>query len=228
MRKSQKQQQAFTLKTIRPKTENQERAFKEYNTGKNLMLHGVAGTGKTYISLYLALKETFAKDSLYHSVVIVRSVVPSRDMGFLPGSVKEKAKIYEEPYRAICNELYDRGDAYDILKHHEQVMFVTTSHLRGTTFKDSIIIVDEFSNMCFSELDTIITRMGDNCRLIFCGDVRQSDLQREYELRGVENFIRIIDKVENFTKIEFGVDDIVRSQLVKSYIIAKLEANIYT
>jgi predicted ribonuclease YlaK len=192
----------------------------------NLMLHGVAGTGKTFISLYLALEEILKKNSTYNQVVIVRSVVPSRDMGFLPGSVKEKSKIYEEPYKAICDDLFGRGDGYDLLRHENIVQFTTTSHLRGSTFNNSIIIADEFQNMTFQELDTLITRTGDNSRLIFCGDIRQTDLQRDHEKSGILTFTEIVGTIDSFASIEFTIDDIVRSELVKQYIIAKLKRNI--
>ena len=227
MAKSKKvQPQHFSLRTIKPLTENQHLTFQEYDLGKNLMLSGIAGTGKTYISLYLALEELLKKNSPYDQVVIVRSVVPSRDMGFLPGNVKEKAKVYEEPYKAICDDLFGRGDGYDILRQRNLVNFVTTSHLRGMTFNNSIIIADEYQNMTFQELDTLITRVGENSRMVFCGDIRQTDLQRDRERAGILTFTEIVGKIVSFASIEFGVDDIVRSELVKQYIIAKLERNI--
>lgn len=190
------------------------------------MLHGIAGTGKTFISLYLALEDLLKKNSQYNSVVIVRSVVPSRDMGFLPGNVKEKAKVYEEPYKAICDDLFGRGDGYNILREKNLVEFVTTSHLRGMTFNNAIIVADEYQNMTFQELDTLITRTGENSRLIFCGDIRQTDLQRDREKQGILTFTEIVAKIESFASVEFGIDDIVRSELVKQYIIAKLDKGI--
>jgi len=224
--KRQQQPQHFSLKHIKPLTENQSQTFKLYEQKKHLMLHGVAGTGKTFISLYLGLEEILKKNSEYDQVVIIRSVVPSRDIGFLPGNAKEKAKVYEEPYKAICDDLFGRGDGYDILRTKGLVQFVTTSHLRGMTFHNSIVIVDEFQNMTFQELDTVITRMGENCRLIFCGDIRQTDLQKDREKSGVLTFTKIVGKIDTFSSIEFGVEDIVRSNLVKQYIIAKMSEGI--
>lgn len=221
-----KQPQHFSLRTIKPLTENQHRTFQSYQQEKNLMLHGIAGTGKTYISLYLALENLLKKNSRYDQVVIVRSVVPSRDMGFLPGNVKEKAKVYEEPYKAICDDLFGRGDGYDILRTKGMVQFITTSHLRGMTFNDSIMIVDEYQNMTFPELDTVITRSGENTRMVFCGDIRQTDLQKDREKAGILTFTEIVGRIDSFESIEFGIDDIVRSVLVKQYIIAKLEKGI--
>jgi predicted ribonuclease YlaK len=190
------------------------------------MLHGVAGTGKTYLSLYLALKEILRPDSQYEQIIIIRSVVPSRDMGFLPGKIEEKAKVYEEPYREICDDLFGRGDGYDILKMKKLVHFTTSSHLRGLTFKKSIVIVDEFQNMTFQELDTIVTRIGDNCRVVFSGDFRQTDLTKEKEKSGLHTFLRILDETKYFERVEFMPDDIVRSGLVKQYILSKLELGI--
>ena len=218
----QQQQNHFSLRTISPLTLNQSSTFKAFEQGKHLLLHGVAGTGKTYISLYLALNEVLNK-SRYKHIVVIRSVVPSRDMGFLPGSAKEKARVYEEPYKMICDDLFGRGDGYDILKMKRMLDFTTTSFLRGVTFNDAIIIVDECQNMIQQELDTVMTRVGNNCRIVFCGDFRQTDLAKHEDRRGLLTFMNILDKMSCFEKIEFGKEDIVRSALVKSYIISKLE-----
>jgi phosphate starvation-inducible PhoH-like protein/PhoH-like ATPase len=185
------------------------------------MLHGMAGTGKTYISLALALNDLLSEESLQHKVVIIRSVVPTRDMGFLPGSHKEKMAVYEAPYSAISAELFGRGDAYDILKNKGMVDFISTSFIRGITLSDCYVLVDEINNMTFHELDSIITRIGSNCRLILCGDFRQSDLTREQERNGLKDFMKIVDKLNDFSYIEFEQQDIVRSKLVKEYIIAR-------
>jgi len=220
------QQQHFSLRDVRPLTVNQQNTFESWYQGQNLLLHGVAGTGKTYISLFLALEEVLRGKSPYKQIVIVRSVVPSRDMGFLPGTITEKTKIFESPYKEICDELFGRGDGYDILRLKRLVEFTTTSHLRGTTFHDAIVIVDECQNMIMSELDTVITRMGDNSKIVFCGDFRQTDLQRQVEKAGLQTFMSILDEIQSFDKIEFGVEDIVRSGLVKEYIISKLELGV--
>ena len=165
-------------------------------------------------------------DSQYNKIVVIRSVVPSRDMGFLPGSAKDKAKVYEEPYKEICDDLFGRGDGYDILRMKGLVEFATTSFLRGVTFRDAIVVVDEFQNMNLAELDTVITRIGNNCKIIFCGDIRQSDFVKKEERQGMLTFMKIIDKMNLFDKVEFDVEDIVRSALVKNYIISKLAVGI--
>ena len=212
----------FNIKQrVKPLTENQSIAFKGWDGGNNLLLHGIAGTGKTFISLYLALNELLQSNSRYNKIYIIRSVVPTRDMGFLPGNHKEKTKVYESPYYMICNQLFGRGDAYDILKLKNHVEFMSTSFIRGTTLNDCIIIVDEINNMTFHELDSVITRLGDNCRAVFCGDFRQSDLTKDSERKGLREFMKIIKAMPHFTFVDFGVQDIVRSGLVKDYIIAK-------
>lgn len=211
----------FQLKGITPLTQNQSKAFESFDNGKNLLLHGIAGTGKTFISMYLALNEVMNPLGNYNKVIIVRSVVPTRDMGFLPGSHKDKAKVYEAPYYIIANELFGRGDAYDILKQKTVVEFISTSFIRGTTLNDAIVVVDEIGNMTLHELDSVITRIGKNCRVIFSGDFRQSDLTREQEKNGLKDFMRILDRMKSFNYIEFDENDIVRSGLVKEYIIAK-------
>jgi phosphate starvation-inducible protein PhoH len=205
---------SLTLHEIEPLTRNQVKAFE---SSKNLILHGLAGTGKTFISSYLAYDDM--SKGIYDKLVIIRSAVPTRDMGFLPGTEKEKASVYEEPYKDIANELFQRGDAYGIMKQKNLVEFMTTSFIRGITLRDAVIIIDECQNMSFHELDSIITRMGENCRVIFCGDFRQADLKQN----GMKDFMQILKRMELFDFIDFQVEDIVRSDFVKSYIIAKNE-----
>jgi phosphate starvation-inducible protein PhoH and related proteins len=212
----------FELRHIQPLTVNQERVWDAYHSGANLMLHGYAGTGKTFLSSYLALSEVLLEET-YKKVVIIRSVVPSRDMGFLPGSPAQKAEVYEQPYQEICDDLFGRGDGWRILKLKGLVEFTTTSFLRGTTFNDSIIIVDECNNMNFQEIDTVMTRIGNNSRIIFCGDYRQADLTRPHDKSGIRELMAITHRMPSFEHVEFGIEDIVRSGVVKEYIIQKTE-----
>jgi hypothetical protein len=216
----------FNLKNIEPLTDNQKLSFESFGQGKNLMLHGIAGTGKSFISMYLGLKQIFSEGSQYKKLVIVRSVVPTRDMGFLPGNSKEKARVYEAPYYAICTELFGRGDAYEYLKNKNIVDFISTSFIRGITINDSIIIVDEIANLTGHELDSIITRIGKNCRIIFCGDFRQSDFTKDQEKNGLMDFMRVIKRMKSFDFIDFQKEDIVRSSIVKNYIIEKDKLNL--
>lgn len=212
----------FKLSNIEPMTVAQEDVFESWDNGYQLMLHGIAGTGKTFIAMYLALK-TVLEQKEQKKIFIVRSVVPTRDMGFLPGNQKEKMKVYEAPYYDIASKLFSRGDAYDVLKTKNLVEFMSTSFIRGITLDDCIIIVDEVQNMSAMELHSIMTRVGENCRIIFCGDVRQDDLtsERKKELSGLRDFLKIIDRMVQFDFVEFLPEDIVRSDLVKSYIIAR-------
>jgi predicted ribonuclease YlaK len=219
----QKQRNSLELKTVQPKTKNQELIFKEFINGKNLLIHGLSGTGKSFLSLYLALSD-IEEYRDYNSVTIIRSVVPSRDMGFLPGSIAEKSKIYEAPYKSICAELYGRGDAYEILKQKGIINFETSSFLRGMTLDNTILIVDECQNMTYQELCTIITRAGNNTKILFCGDYRQTDLKWDDEKSGIFLFMKILNKMNKyFTCIELEEDDIVRSGLVKDFIIKKTQ-----
>ena len=207
----------LVLQEIEPLTQNQLIAFE---SEKNLVLHGVAGTGKTYISLYLALDDM--TKGKYQQTVLIRSAVSTRDMGFLPGTEKEKAAVYEEPYKDICIELFQRGDAYELLKKQGLVHFMTTSFLRGVTLKNSVIIIDECQNMSFHELDSIITRIGEGCRVIFCGDFKQTDFtEKSRERSGLPAFLRILKAMNAFDMIDFTVKDIVRSAFVKQYIMVK-------
>ena len=202
------------LQEIEPLTKNQVVAFE---SNKNLMLHGVAGTGKTFISCYLAFDDMVK--NIYERLVIIRSAVPTRDIGFLPGNEKEKASVYEEPYKDICIELFQRGDAYEILKTKGLVHFMTTSFIRGVTLRNATIMIDECQNMSFHELDSIITRIGQGCRVIFCGDFRQADLEKN----GLKDFVRILKAMNQFDFIDFDIKDIVRSEFVKHYITAKTD-----
>jgi len=208
----------FYLKEIEPLTKSQLEVFESDN---HLMLHGCAGTGKTYISLYLALDD-LQKD-VYNKILLVRSAVPTREMGFLPGTEDEKSKVYENPYVNIMQELFSRGDnPYGQMKQKGIINFLTTSYIRGTTFSDSVVIVDECQNMTFHELDSIITRVGQNCRIIFCGDFFQTDLRNS----GLKDFIKIIKNMKEFDFIEFGINDIVRSDFVKNYLVEKYKEGI--
>lgn len=210
----------FDLKDIEPLTHNQAKTFNLWEEGQNLLLVGTAGTGKSFLSAYLGMKSILeSKDQ--NKLVIVRSVVPTRDMGFLPGSNKEKSKVYEAPYYSIFSELFGRSDAYDYLKNKNLVEFMTTSFVRGITINDSVILVDELQNMTPSELHSIMTRIGKNCRVIFAGDIKQNDLNTKREQSGFKDFFKVIDKMRDFGIVEFMRDDIVRSELVKSYIIAR-------
>jgi phosphate starvation-inducible protein PhoH len=219
---NQQEKLNFQLKRIEPLTKHQRESFEFYDQGKNLMLHGIAGTGKSFISLYLALNQILTEsDGPYKKIIIVRSVVPTRDMGFLPGNSKEKAQVYEAPYFAICTELFGRGDAYNYLKQKNLVEFISTSFIRGITLNNCIIIVDEIANMTLHELDSVITRVGKNCKIIFSGDFRQSDFTKDHERNGLPQFMRIVERMKSFAFIDFDENDIVRSAMVKDYIILK-------
>ena len=222
-RRQEQQERRFQLelKQVSPKTTNQESIFREFQSGKNLLIHGLPGTGKTFLSIYLALHE-MERHREYKKIIVIRSVVPSRDMGFLPGSVKEKSAVYEAPYQGVCNDLFGRGDAYEILKQKGTIEFVTSSFLRGITIDNAIVIVDECQNMNYHELCTIVTRLGKNSRVIFAGDYKQSDFKYEDESMGVVHFMKIISSMRKyFSTIEMEANDIVRSGLVKEFIIRR-------
>ena len=225
VKKSLQEQINFELKVIEPLTKNQKRAFESFESGlQHLVLHGVAGTGKSFISLYLALKELMGTNqNQYQKVMIMRSVVPTRDMGFLPGGFTDKQKVFEAPYHAIFQELYGRSDAYDYFKRKGLIEFCTTSFIRGITLSNCILCCDEIQNMSGHELDSVITRVGENTKVVFSGDITQSDFRHSDDRDGLRKFMDILKKMEMFEFIEFEQDDIVRSRLVKSYIIEKLK-----
>jgi len=215
------------LVEIDPLTKNQKKVFESYEKGHSLVLAGSAGTGKTFMALSLALEDVLDRDTHFDKVVIVRSIVPTRDIGFLPGNEEEKKDAYTGPYRAACTELFEDPEAWDKLKNTGQLEFLSTSFIRGLTIKNAVVIIDEMQNLTFHELDSVITRIGQNCRFIMCGDYYQSDFDKERDKNGILKFLEIMEHLNNFEVVEFGWEDIVRSDFVRDYIMTKemLERN---
>lgn len=209
------------LLTYEAITQNQKVAYDSWDDGDHLVLAGSAGTGKTFIGMYLALADVLDKSYEQDKLVIVRSVVPTREMGYLPGSIEEKVDAYTAPYRAIATELFNEKQAYDMLETQGAISFMSTSFIRGQTIDDAVILVDEMQNLTYHELDSIITRVGRNTRIIFSGDYYQSDLNKETDKNGILDFLNIMEVMNNFTTVEFGWADIVRSDFVRDYIMTK-------
>jgi predicted ribonuclease YlaK len=213
---------------IEPLTDNQKKLFDAYSNGQHLVAYGCAGTGKTFITLYNALCDVLDERSPYERIYIVRSLVATREIGFLPGDHEDKSALYQIPYKNMVKYMFQMpSDAdfemlYGNLKAQETIKFWSTSFLRGTTLDKAIIIVDEFQNLNFHELDSIITRVGEDSRICFCGDATQSDLIKTNERNGIIDFMRILREMPSVDMVEFGVEDIVRSGLVKEYIMAKM------
>jgi len=213
---------------IEPITDNQKIFFDEWDKGQMLYAYGVAGTGKTFIALYKALKDVLDEYTPYDKIYIVRSLVATREIGFLPGDHEDKSSLYQIPYKNMVQAMFEMPDdnsyemLYDNLKAQETISFWSTSFIRGTTLDNAIVIIDECQNLNFHELDSIITRVGQDSKIVFCGDAAQTDLIRTNERTGILDFQRILQEMEEFSLIEFGLDDIVRSGLVKSYLINKI------
>ena len=216
------------LTQIKPLTPSQEKVFDAFNKQKNLYMYGAAGTGKTFIGMYLALQQILDERSAYDKLYIVRSLVPTREIGFLPGDHDDKAELYQIPYQNMVRYMFKMPDdasfsmLYANLKAQETISFWSTSFLRGTTLDNAIVLVDEMQNLNFHELDSIITRLGVNTKIIFAGDAAQTDLLKTNEKNGILDFMKIIQGMDEFEMVEFGIKDIVRSGLVKSYLINKL------
>ena len=220
------------LVTIKPITDNQKQVFATWKKGQNQFLFGSAGTGKTFVSLYLALNDIFDLKSKYERVVLVRSLIPTREIGFLPGDEEDKAALYQVPYQNMVQFMFEMPNEqafnglYDKLKGQGSLFFLSTSFLRGLTFDNTIVIVDECQNLNFHELDTIITRVGQDSKIVFCGDFDQTDLQKTNEKNGLHDFLRILEEMEEFNCTEFTIGDIVRSGFVRSYLINKIKLGI--
>ena len=220
------------LTKIEPITDNQSLLFEQYDKGQNMVAYGCAGTGKTFITLYKALEEVLDERSPYEKVYIVRSLVSTREIGFLPGDHDDKAALYQIPYKNMVKYMFmmetdaDFEMLYGNLKSQETLSFWSTSFLRGTTLDKSIIIVDEFQNLNAHELDSIMTRVGEDSKIHFCGDATQSDLTKQSERSGIMDFMAILERMPSISKVEFGLDDIVRSGLCKEYLVAKHDSGI--
>ena len=217
------------LTEIKPLTDNQKLVFDAYEENKNLFLYGCAGTGKTFIAMYLALKEILSNKTAYEKLYVVRSLVPTREIGFLPGDHEDKAHLYQIPYQNMVKYMFEMPDdpafemLYDNLKAQETISFWSTSFLRGTTLDNAIVLVDECQNLNFHELDSIMTRVGNDSKIIFAGDIAQTDLVKTNEKNGILDFMKILEIMDEFANIEFDVNDIVRSGLIRNYIITKLQ-----
>jgi predicted ribonuclease YlaK len=217
------------IRKIEPLTDNQELFFKEYKEDKNLVAYGCAGTGKTFITLYNAILDVLDPKTPYEKIYIVRSLVPTREIGFLPGDHEDKSSLYQIPYKNMVKYMFEMPDdnafemLYANLKAQGTISFWSTSFIRGTTLDNVIVIVDEFQNLNFHELDSMITRVGESSKIHFCGDATQTDLIKTAERNGIVDFIRILKNMPSFSMVEFEAEDICRSGLVKEYIIAKLE-----
>ena len=219
---------AELMAPIEPITPNQEKIFEAWEEGKHMFIYGCAGTGKTFCALYNALREVLKDNSDYDNVYLVRSLVATREVGFLPGDLEEKTAMWQTPYRDMVKYMFELSSdeefdmLYGNLRSQGSIQFQSTSFLRGVTLDNAVIIIDEMQNLNFHELDSIITRVGEGSRIIFCGDAYQSDLIRDKERNGIHDFMRILDAMkEDFSLIEMGVDDIVRSGLVRNYLITK-------
>ena len=217
------------MRDIEPLTDNQKKLFDSYKKGKNLVAYGAAGTGKTFITLFNALQEVLDPSTPYDKIYIVRSLVATREIGFLPGDHEDKSSLYQIPYKNMVKYMFEMpSDAdfqmlYGNLKAQDTIDFWSTSFIRGTTLDKAIIIVDEFQNLNYHELDSIMTRVGTDTKIMFCGDATQTDLIKQNERNGIHDFMRILRVMPSLNIIEFGVEDIVRSGLCKEYLLAKLE-----
>ena len=210
------------LNTFEPLTDNQEKFFEMYRGGAYCVgLFGSPGVGKSFLALYKALEEVLSKDNPFKQVVVIRSTVPSREIGFLPGTEEEKIAIYELPYREIAQTLFGRPDAWDRLKEQGYARFISSSFVRGISIDDSIIIVEECQNFTWQELSSVITRVGHRSKIIFTGDMFQNDLIRQKnDQSGLEQFVDVLRTMHEFQSIFFTPDDIIRSSLVKNFIVA--------
>ena len=232
MAKKNKEISSSNLLKIKPITESQKTVFETWKKGQNQFLFGCAGTGKTFVSLYLAMQDVLNLQTKYKKVVLVRSLIPTREIGFLPGDEEDKAALYQVPYQNMVQFMFEQPNEqafkmlYDRLKSQGSLYFLSTSFLRGLTFDNTIIIVDECQNLNFHELDTITTRVGQDSKIVFCGDFFQTDLLKTGDKNGLHDFLRILEEMKDFNCTEFNIGDIVRSGFVRDYLIQKTKLGI--
>ena len=232
MAKKNKEISSSNLIKVKPITESQKSVFETWKQGKNQFLFGCAGTGKTFVSLYLAMQDVLNLQTKYEKVVLVRSLIPTREIGFLPGDEEDKAALYQVPYQNMVQFMFEQPNEqafkmlYDRLKSQGSLYFLSTSFLRGLTFDNTIIIVDECQNLNFHELDTITTRVGQDSKIVFCGDFFQTDLIKTGDKNGLHDFLRILEEMKDFNCTEFNIGDIVRSGFVRDYLIQKTKLGI--
>lgn len=219
--------------TVKPITDNQKLAFESYEEGKNLFMYGAAGTGKTFVSLYLALQDVLSYDNNYECVYLVRSAVPTREIGFLPGDEEDKTALFQIPYQNMVRFMFKRNNdaefdrLYNDLRNQGTIDFLTTSFLRGITIDNGVVIVDECQNLNFHELDTIMTRIGQDTKIVFAGDMQQTDLTKTQDRNGILDFVNILQQMSEVSCIEFDLKDIVRSGIIKSYLINKIKLGLH-
>lgn len=214
------------LSKYKPKTPNQKKLKELYKKGLSLMCDGVAGVGKTYSVLNLAFEDVLDESTPYEKVIIVRSAVATRDIGFLPGTEEQKMEVLEKPYEGICHELFfkDVKSPYKALKHNGYLDFMSTSFIRGITVKKAIVIVDECQNLNYHELKSVITRIGEDAKIFFCGDYAQSDLLKsKNDQTGIIKFRNVLERMKSTDVVTFDKDDIVRGGLVSEFYIAEIE-----
>lgn len=201
-----------------PLTENQKRVLKSRKD--HLLVQGPAGTAKTYSVLARGLVKVSAGD--VDQIIIIRSPVEIRKIGHLPGDADEKMDPYAAPYIGLLAEISPKMN-YRALVSKRLLCFTPTTFLRGTTFHNSFVIVDEYQNLSEHELDTVMTRVGQGTQLCVVGDpAAQSDLPR-HEQGEQADIIDTFASMECVDHVQFSVEDVVRSGFVKDYHIARSE-----
>lgn len=205
------------VEKVVPMNETQRQMIFAFSQGLNIVAYGSAGTGKSYVGCALALEKLFKRQS--EKIVIVRSAVSSRSLGFLPGNLDEKADPYKAPYKQIINRLCGNGTAWDILIKKEMIEFITSSYVRGITIDNATVIVDEFQNCNQNEAMSILTRVGENCQVILLGDTKQTDLKKDESC--FDWVMSVAQRMPRwFDLVHFYPKDIVRSGFCKDLIIA--------
>lgn len=211
------------LKNIKPISSAQRMLFESYLAHDNhVVANGFPGTGKTYLSFWLGLNSVLSPDEPQDRIIVVRSAVPARDIGFLPGDAKEKMAPFEVAYKDIVHDLIGKSTSYEDMCEAGKIEFMPTSFLRGLTWDNAVVILDEIQNLTWQEIHTVMTRIGKNTRVLVCGDVSQNDLQnKRNEETGIGNFLTVAERMNTFDIVNFTKHDVVRSGFVKDWILAK-------
>jgi phosphate starvation-inducible PhoH-like protein len=176
---------------------------------------GVAGTGKSYIALSYAAEQLKAKR--ISKIIITRPIVEAGEkIGYLPGELEEKIAPYFEPMISILNKRLGVSFVEYLIKRGV-IQAKPLAYLRGSTFEDAVVILDESQNTTPSTMQLFLTRIGENCKVIIDGDVRQSDIKGE---SGLSDAMTRLKGINNIGVVTFGIDDVVRSGICRDIVIA--------
>ena len=196
---------------IKSRSENQQQLIDAYEKNDMVFAVGPAGTGKTYLSIALAVKAL--KEKAIKKIILSRPAVEAGEkLGFLPGDMKDKIDPYLQPLNDALEDMIPAVKLQDMMEKHI-IQIAPLAFMRGRTLSDAVVILDEAQNTTSQQIRMFLTRMGMNTKMIITGDLTQIDLPRE-QRSGLKEALKILDGVEGIGVVKLGQKDIVRHKLV--------------